>query len=79
MVDEVDTPSVLEGGPNIVETMVQMVDTVGVAPTEGFELLVLGGGVTPIVGEVTVPAVSGLMFSTVNEIVEARWKRQIRP
>ena len=47
-----------------------MVDMVGVAPTKGFELLVLGGGVTPITGEVEVPIVSGLMFSAVNETVE---------
>ena len=48
-----------------------MVDTVGVAPTERFEFLVLRGGITPIVDEVTVPMVSGLMFSTMNEAVEA--------
>ena len=70
-VDEVETPSVLAGVPNIVETMVQMVGMVRVAPTEGFKLLVLSGGVTPTVGEVTVPTVSGLMFSTENETVEA--------
>ena len=71
MVDEVVTPSVWEGVPNIVETMAQMVDTVGVAPIEGLEHLILGGGVSPIAGEVVVPTVSGLMFSAVNETMEA--------
>ena len=47
-----------------------MVDIVGVAPIEGFELPVLSGGVTPIVGEVTIPTVSRLMFSIVHEIVK---------
>ena len=70
MVDEVETPTVLEGVHNIVETMARMVDIVGVAPIEGFELLVLSGGVTPIVGEVTIPTVSRLMFSIVDEIVK---------
>ena len=48
-----------------------MVDMVGFAPTERFELLVLSGGFTPTLGEVIVPTLSGLMFSIVNEIVEA--------
>ena len=39
-----------------------MVNIMGATPTKGFEILVLGGGVTPIVGEVTVLIVSGLMF-----------------
>lgn len=69
-VDEVESPSVLEEVPNIVETMDQMVDTMGVAPTEGFKLLVFGGGVTPTVDGVTVPTMSRLMLSIVNEIVE---------
>ena len=70
MVDGVETSSILEGVPNIVETMARMVDTVGVAPTEGFKLLVISGGVTQTIGEVTVPTVPGLMFSTVIETME---------
>ena len=48
-----------------------MVDIVGVAPIEGFKFLVLCGDVTPTIGEVIVPTSSGLMFSAVNETVEA--------
>ena len=70
MVDKVETPSVLEGVHNIVETMARMVDTVGVSPTERCELLVLGEGVTPTIDEVIVPTMSGLMLSAVNETVE---------
>ena len=71
IVDEVDTPSVLEGVPNIDETMALIVDTVGVAPTKRFRFLVLGGGVTPTVDGVIVPMVSGLMLSTIKETMEA--------
>ena len=47
-----------------------MVDMVEVAPTKRFGFLVLCGGVTPTIDGVTVPAVSGLIFSAVNETVE---------
>ena len=55
MVDEVETPSKLEGVPNILETMARIVDTVGVATTKRFIFLVLGGGITPTVNGVIVP------------------------
>lgn len=71
MVYEVETPSELEGVPSIVETMALIDDTVGVAPTERLGLLVLGGGVIPMVDGVIVPTVSELRLSTVKEIVEA--------
>ena len=71
IVDEVETPSELEGVPSIVETMAQTDDTVGVAPIERFIFLVLGGDVTPTVDRVIVPTVSRLRLSIVNDTVEA--------
>ena len=66
MVDEAKTPLVLEGVPNMVETMARIVDTVGVAPTERFGFLILGRGVTPTMDGVIVPIVSRLMLLIVN-------------
>ena len=71
MVDEVDAPSKLEGVPRIVETMVLIEDTIGVAPTERLGLLVFGGGVTPMVDGFIVLMVLGLRLSTVKETMEA--------
>ena len=71
MVDEVDTPSVLKGVPNIVETMARIVNMAGVEPTERFKFLVLGRGITPTIDGVIASTVSGLMLSEVKEIVEA--------
>ena len=69
-IDELDAPSKLEGVPSIVETMARIYDTVGVAPTKRFRLLVLGGGVTPMIDGFIVPTVSGLRLSTVKDTVE---------
>ena len=67
-VDEVYSPSKLEGVPNIVETMVLIEDTIGVAPTEKLIFLVFGEGVTP--DGVKVPMVSRLRLSVVKDTVE---------
>ena len=50
----------------MVETMALIEDTVGVAPIERLELLVFGGGVTPMVDGVIVPTVSRLRLSVVK-------------
>ena len=71
MVDEVDTPSKLEGVPSIIKTMARIDDIVGVVPTKRLGLLVLGGGVTPTVDGVIVPMVSRIWLSVVKENVEA--------
>ena len=71
MVDEIDIPSKLEVVPSIVKTMARIDETIGVAPIERFRLLVLGGGVTPMVDEVIFPMVSGLRLLSVKETVEA--------
>lgn len=71
MVDEVETPSELEGLPNIVKTMTRIADTVGVAPKERLVYLVLGGGVTPTIDGVIVPMVLGLRISAVKETMKA--------
>lgn len=60
IVDEVETTLELEEVPSIVETMARRDDTVGVASTKIFRLLVLRGGVNPTVNEVIVPMVSRL-------------------
>ena len=71
MVDEVNSPSKLEGFPNMVETMALIDDTVGVAPTKRLGLLVFLGGVTPMVDGVIVPTMLGLRILEVKDIVEA--------
>ena len=70
MVDEVNSPSKLEGFPNMVETMALIDDTVGVAPTKRLGLLVFGGGVTPTVDGVKVPTLSRLRLLAVKDTVE---------
>lgn len=50
--------------------MAQIDDTVGVAPIERLGLLVLGGGVTPMVDGVKVPMVLGLRLSVVKDTME---------
>ena len=69
--DEVYSPSKLEGVPNMVETMALIDDTVGVAPTERLGLLVFGGGVTPTVDGVRLPIVSGLRLSAIKDTMES--------
>ena len=71
IVDEVDSPSKLEGVPNMVETMALIEDIVGVAPIERLGFLVCGGGVTPTVEGVKVPVVSGLRISAVKDTMES--------
>ena len=70
IVDEVDSPSKLEGVPNMVETMALIEDTMGVAPTKRLGFLVCGGGVTLTVDGVKIPMVLGLSLSVVKETVE---------
>ena len=70
-IEEVDSPSKLEGVPNMVETMALIEGIVGVAPTERFGLLAFGGGVTPTIDGVKVPMVSRLRLSAVKDIVDA--------
>ena len=55
----------------MVETMVLIEDTVGVAPTERLGFLVCGEGVTPTIDGVKVPTVSRLRISVVKDTMEA--------